>query len=357
MRLNNIAKTARITSAIALILMGCDNGETDPRNTYENGVVIVNEGGFGSANGSLSFYHSPAGEVSQNIFRNSQGDFAGDVVQSLTIHEGKGYIVVNGDNKIEIVDATTFIGLSTLSNDMLDKPRYVEIIDDKAYISVWGPYEDGGYALIDSYVLVVDLNTKEIVTKIETDEGTEQLLSSAGYLFASNNNFGASKTVAVIDPLNNTLVDQIEVVSGPAGMVTDANGKVWVICTGDFAGDNGALVRISPSTLAVEETIELHVNPDSDLAITPDLSNLVYTVGTKVYKIPISATEAPDAPLFEATAVVTNYAMGIDPETSDIWIGDALNFTAEGKVYVYGADGVFKTSFTAGIGPTQFVYK
>lgn len=356
MSLNNFAKIARII-AIAIILLGCDNGETDPRNTYEDGVVIVNEGGFGSANGTLSFYHTPGGEVSQNIFRNSQGDFAGDVVQSLTIHDGKGYIVVNGDNKIEIVDATTFVGLGSLSNPMLDKPRYVEIIDDKAYISVWGPYEDGGYALIDSYVLVVDLNTKEVVSKIETDEGTEQLLSSAGYLFASNYNYGASKSVAVIDPSDNTLVDQIEVVSGPSGMVTDADGKVWVICTGDFGGANGALVRISPSTLAVEKTIELHVNPDADLAITPDLGNLVYTVGTTVYKLPISATEAPDASLFEATAVIANYAMGIDPETGDIWIGDALDFTAEGKVYVYQADGAFKTSFTAGIGPTQFVYK
>jgi len=342
---------------ISILLYGCAHEDATPKGRYESGAVIVNEGGFGSSNGTLSFYPLNAGVVEQNIFRNGQGDFAGDVVQSIAFHGGKGYIVINGDNKVEIVDSNTFESIGTITNEVLDKPRYIEVINNNAYISVWGPYENGGFSLVDSYVLVIDLMTNEVIKKIETDEGTEQLLRAGNYLFASNYNYGASTTVAVIDPADNTLVDQLEVGSGPAGLVIDANGKVWVLCTGDFGSSNGMLVRINPSMLTVEESIPLHINPDVDLAITPDGSSLVYTGGINVYSMPISSTVAPDSPLFIASDVVSNYALGVDPTTGDIWIGDALNFVSAGKVFVYDAMGNAKTSFVAGIGPTQFMFK
>ncbi len=342
---------------MTILLFGCEREDAKPTGNYANGVIIVNEGGFGSANGTLSFYRVNDSSVEQNIFRNEQGNFAGDVVQSMTLHGEKGYIVANGDNKVEIINSNTLERLATITNTALDKPRYMEVMNNKAYISVWGPYAEGGYSLVDSYVLVVDLMTNEVVKKIETDEGTEQLLQAGKYLFVSNYNYGASSTVAVIDPANNTLIDQLEVGSGPAGLVTDANEKVWVICTGDFGSSNGTLVRINPSTLVVEKRIDLGVNPDVDLALTPDNSSLIYTAGSNVYKLSITSTAAPLAPYFIAADVVSNYALGIDPATGDIWIGDAINFVSAGKVYIYDASGSRRTSFTTGIGPTQFVFK
>jgi DNA-binding beta-propeller fold protein YncE len=345
-----------VLSLLLLFLQSCDD-EPKPKGKYESGAIIVNEGGFGSANGTLTYFDVATGSVEQNIFRNEGGAFAGDVVQSVTFSGEKGYVVINGDNKVEIVNGNTLERLETIESSDLDKPRYVEVIGDKAYISVWGPYEDGGYALIDSYVLVVDLTNNTVIKKIETDEGTENLLFGGTYLFASNHNFGGSNSVAVIDPTSNTLVKHIELTSGPAGSVLDANGKLWVICTGDFGASNGQLFRIHPSTLAVEESIDLNVNPDMDLAITPDKSNLIYSVGTSIYSIPISATVAPTDELFEATDVVFNYAMGVDPDSGNIWIADALNFATEGKVYVYTSSGAPVTSINAGISPTQVVFK
>jgi DNA-binding beta-propeller fold protein YncE len=342
--------------SLFFLVQSCDE-DPSPKGKYEGGATIVNEGGFGSANGTLTFFDMASGRVEQNIFRNEGGDFAGDVVQSITFSEDKGYVVINGDNKVEIVNGNTFEHLETIESSDLDKPRYVEVIDNKAYISVWGPYEEGGFSLIDSYVLVVDLNTNTVIKKIETDEGTENLLFGEKYLFASNYNFGASNSVAVIDPTTNSLVKHIELASGPAGSVLDSNGKLWVICTGDFGASNGKLFRIHPETLEVEESIELNVNPDVDLGITPDKSELIYSVGSSIYSISISATVAPEDKLFEAEDVVYNYAMGVDPDSGNIWIADALNFATEGKVYVYTNSGVPVTGFKAGISPTQVVFK
>lgn len=340
----------------AVAFVACDSEDTGPKGKYTDGTVIVNEGGFGSANGTLSFYPVD-GEVEPNIFRNALGQFAGDVVQSITFHGDKGYIVINGDNKIEIVNSNTFESAGTFTNALLDKPRYVEVVQDKAYISVWGPYGDGGFSLVDSYILVVDLNTLSVLKKIETDEGVEELVRAGGYLFATNYNYGGSNTVAVIDLSDDTLVDQLVVGSGPAGVVTDGDGKVWILCTGDFGSANGTLVRINPESLKVERTLELHVNPDVDLALSADKNNLLYTAGKAVFQVAVGATEAPADPFFLAEDVIYNYALGVDPARGDIWIGDAGDFSSAGKVYIYSAAGTYQRTVAVGIGPTQFVFK
>jgi hypothetical protein len=292
----------------------------------------------------------------QNIFRNSLGLFAGDVAQSLKFNGDQAFLVMNGDNKVEVVNAHTFESLNTITSTDLDKPRYIEVINGKAYISVWGAYDDH-YSLIDSYVLVYDLNSNTVVKKIDTDEGTENLLYNGQRLFASNFNFGASSTVSVINPADNTLVDEIELSEGPAGMVIDANGKLWIVCVGAWGATEGYLFRINPTSLEIEDEITITGVPGMDIAVTPNKQNIIYTVGKSVYSLAISATSEPAEPLFEAEDVASASALNIDPVTGNIWIGDAPSFTTIGKVYIYSADGEPVTSFDAGIGPTQIVFK
>jgi hypothetical protein len=333
-----------------LLLFSCKEDE-GPKGKYEHGAFIVNEGGFGSSNGSVTFRTDS--ELEQNIFRTTS-NYAGNVPQSITFKNDKGYLVVNGDDKIEVVDGNTFESLSTITNKDIVSPRYVEVINDKAYISVWGTF-DTNFSLIDSYVLVYDLNTNSVVKKIDTDQGTENLLYLGNYLFATNYNFGKSSTLAVINPTDNSLVKQITLSAGPAGMTVDANNKLWVVCSNAGAGK---LFRINPSTLTIEQTINITAgSPRTSLAISPDKQNIFYMVGKLVYKLPITATSESSPSLFEAKEVTTYYAFNVDPNNGDIWIGDALNYTSVGKAFVYSSAGILKTSFETGISPTQFVFK
>lgn len=354
--LKNNVPIRTLIIVLALAISACDDNDDQPLGKYEEGVLVINEGNFSQANGTVAYYNETTRQAEQNIFRNNSG-FAGSVAQSLTVHDDRGYLVLNGDNKIEIVDPATFESLGSVSGADFDKPRYIEIADGKAYISMWGPYEEGGFALVDSYVLVVDLSNQSTLKKIQTDEGTENLLLTDDYLFASNNNFGGSNTVAIIRTTDDSLVDQVEVGSGPSGLVADVNGDVWVISTGDYGAGNGLLTRIDAASLEVTKTIELNLTPDGDLAISADRQKLIYTSGNEVYSYTTGDDSAPNAPLFTANEVVANYAMGVDSESGDIWIGDALDYTSTGKVYIYDATGSFKTSFAAGIAPGQFVFR
>jgi hypothetical protein len=338
----------------AISLSGCGDDDA-PAGRYEKGVFVVNEGTFGAGNGSVTYVNS-GGTPEQNIFKNSAGMFAGDVVQSMKFNEGRAYLVVNADSKIEVLNGDTFGYITTIANADIDKPRYIEVIDGWAYISVWGPYDES-FSLIDSYVLVYDLNTHTVVKKIDTDEGTENLLYNGDVLFASNYNYGASFTVSAIDPVDNTLIKNIPVSAGPEGMVTDANGKLWVVCVGAYGAENGHLYRINPETLEVEDEILITGVPGGDIAVTPDKGSIVYSVGNSVFSMPINATEESLEPLFEAGDVTGLYALNVDPATGNIYVGDAPSFSAIGKVYVYSASGDKVTSFDAGIGPTEIVFK
>lgn len=336
-----------------VFLPGCESDDESPQE-YKSGVLVVNEGGFGAGTGTVVHYDPSSGATHDNIFKNAQG-FAGDVLQSITLTGDRAYLVLNGDNKIEIADPVTFSSEETFTAPALVMPRYVEIIDDKAFISVWGEYDDN-YSLVDSYVLVVDPETLAVLDTIDTDEGVENMAYNGGYLFASNNNFGYSSTLAVIDPEDNSLVDQIDLSSGPAGMVFDKNGKLWVVTEGTYQGNDGMLFRVNPTTLKVEDEFDFAANPGVDLGITPDKDSIFYTLGNNVYKMSVEADALPGEEWIEGTDIVNLYALGVDPVSGEVYVGDARDNATAGLVYVYKTNGGLKTSFTTGISPTQFVF-
>jgi len=354
----NFKSSLLIALAISFSIVSCNKSNDPVKGKYQTGVLVANQGKFGSSNGDVTYYNPSTGATEDAIYKNANGGvlFAGDVLQSITLDGDVGYLVLNGSNKIEVVDNNTFASSKTFTDAKLDKPQYLQVINGKAYISVWGPY-DSFYSLIKSYILVIDTKTLALVDTITTDLGVGNLLYNGKYLFASNNNFGGSSTVSVIDPSTDKRIKQFTLSAGPAGMVLDVNSKLWVITTGTFAGNDGALYRVNPSTFAIEQTINLNANPGNSIDISPDKKSIYYSVNSSVYKIGIDATTAPASSFIDATDVVTLNALAVNHSTGDIYIGDALNYATSGMAYVYGSDGSKKTSFPAGITPTQFVFR
>ncbi|HEV8515348.1 MAG TPA: DUF5074 domain-containing protein [Cyclobacteriaceae bacterium] len=354
----NFKLSLLVVVAITFSIVSCNKSNDPVKGKYQTGVLVANQGKFGSSNGDVTYYNPSTGAIEDAIYKNANGGvlFAGDVLQSITIDGDVGYLVLNGSNKIEVVDNNTFASSKTFTDAKLDKPQYLQVINGKAYISVWGPY-DQFYSLIKSYILVMDTKTLTLVDTITTDLGVENLLYNGKYLFASNNNFGESSTVSVIDPGIDKRIKQVTLSAGPAGMVLDVNGKLWVITTGTYHGNDGALFRINPSTFAIEMMFDLSVNPGSSIDISPDKKNIYYSVNNSVYKIGIDATTAPASSFFDATDVVKLSTLAVNHSTGDIYIGDALNYATAGTAYVYGSDGKKKTSFPTGITPTQFIFR
>ncbi len=119
-------------------MVSCNKSSDPVLGKYQTGVFIANQGNFGSANGDVTYYNPSTGLAQQTIYKNVNGSFAGDVLQSMTFDGNLCYLVLNGSDKIDIVDNNTFKWDTVFSDPKLDKPQYLEVINGKAYISVWG---------------------------------------------------------------------------------------------------------------------------------------------------------------------------------------------------------------------------
>ena len=161
MKINFIKKYVVLSIVSAMVLFQSCEKDPDPVvKAGEAGFFIVNEGGYPNPNTSISFYDRKTGAVTNDLFVAKNGRPLGLQAQSMSVFEGKGYIVVQGDSKIEIINPDDFSSLSTISEG-IPSPRYfLGVTATKAYVSDWGV--DG----VTGTVKVIDLSMNKITKKV-----------------------------------------------------------------------------------------------------------------------------------------------------------------------------------------------
>lgn len=335
------------TLSVSVFFSSCNDDDETPAGEFSSGIFVVNEGSFGKSDGSVTHYDPATGEVKQDIYAIKNNGLAlGDVVQSASIAGDFAYVVVNNDNKVEIVNADTFEATHTLTG--VSYPRYFTTFNGKGYLTEWVSFTDPGR------VSVINLDTHIIETTIATDYGSENIIVANNKLFVSNN---FTNTISVINPASNTVTTTLEVANSPGEFVIDSENKLWVICGGDYGMNNAVLSRINPVTNTVEKSIELEMSSSVRLAINQAKNKLYYLSGNNVYRVDIQDATAPANPFITITAAVSAYGIGVDPATDVIYVGDAKGFAANGSVFRYRGDGTFIDEFTAGKGPNGFVFR
>jgi DNA-binding beta-propeller fold protein YncE len=335
------------------LFYGCDNKVTcvdcEPVVNYERGVFVVNEGPFGGT-GTISWYNPDTGEVQDSIYEKANnGAKLGQFVQSLTFHNGKAYIVVNGANRVVVADAKTFKYIDTIGG--LALPRFFQPINDNtAFVSQWGV--DG----VSGSVARIDLNTNEIVKTIPTGSGPEKMIyfKETDYLYVANSGgFGVDSTIAEIFVGQNELVN-LRVIQGqrnPACMSIDYSlpfsyVPFYVLCRGDWnnpASEGWASAPFYP--LAVSLPVP---KGSDDLVSKSSNGHLFFTSGSAVYRI---ISDFSTVKLFDQPA----YGLAINQTTGYLYCADAKDFNSAGQVVIRSEDGVVKGSFRTGIAPGEIV--
>lgn len=321
---------------------------------YDNGVFITNEGPFGSGTGTVSFYNRADGSISNDIFESKNGYPLGNIVQSMELFNGKGYIVVNNADRIEVVDGSTFASSTPIIG--LKYPRYFLGIDNnKGYISEWGAGSTG-------YVKVVDLNTKTITDSISTGKGAEAMVKVGSFVYvACSGGYGDDSVVTVINAATNTFVTNINVGVNPKSLKVDNTGKIWVLCSGTYGlsyptlEKTGKLVRINASTNTVDFSLPFASTSSqpSNLVINSGKTILYYSYLGKVYLQSVLSSTLNPIPVINRSF----YSLGIDPGNDYIYGSDAGNFASNGKVIRYNTTGTVVDSFTVGVIPGNFCFK
>ncbi|KAA3651285.1 MAG: hypothetical protein DWP98_03220 [Bacteroidetes bacterium] len=301
-------------------------------------VIVLNEGNFRSGNASVNLYNSSSGEVLENVFQNNnQGRPLGDVAQSMIQHDGKGYIVVNNSNKIEVIDLNNFKSVGSITG--LNSPRYILPVGrNKAYVS--DLYQDEIY--------VIDLVSLAILKKIPSAGWIEEMTMSSGKAFVCHVD---SNQVWVFDVQKDTVIQKINTGIEPNSIVTDLNGNVWVACSGGFGVGKPTLIQINPINYQKMKVFEIDdLNKSmSSLALNPFM-NEVFFLSTDVFKLSIDDTVLTSTPFIRANNRIFR-SLGIHPSSGDIYILDAIDYQQLGVAYRYDYLGVEMANFSVGLIP------
>lgn len=346
-----------ILIGLSVLFSACTDTPTPVLGDYEEGVFTVNEGVFGQTSGTITYYNREHKTTESKIFKKVNMRDLGDVVQSLTFYEDKGYIVVNNSNKIEVVNAHTFEEKAQITG--LRLPRYfLPVSTSKAYVSEWGT--DG----LTGSIAVLDLTNHTISNRIAVGVGPEQLLLKDGKVYITHvGGYASNNIVTVLDSSTDQVETTIDVLDRPSACVEDLDGNIWVACAGKVAyltypvvdtanSTESALVKIDPLSNTVVQTQSFGKgNAVSNLIINSNTkAELYYSRSGKVWKYVIGA--GAETALFSGSF----YGLGYDPVSTYIYAATSVGVNlAEAKRYQ--TNGTLVDSYTVGVFANSFVAK
>ncbi|MBA4321957.1 MAG: cell surface protein [Odoribacter sp.] len=310
-----------------------------------DGVFIINEGNFMAGNGSLSFYSYTSGELYNDIFYRANGRKLGDVPYSMIISGDRGFIVVNNSGKIEIVNKNSVKVLNTISG-LISPRKILPVNNEKAYVS----------SLYSNSVSIINLTTGAVSGSVNIRRSSEAmvLLSDKAYI----SSWYKGKDIIVVNTTTDKVIDSIAVAPEPESMVLDKNNKLWILCSGSYAGDIFAeLLSVNTLTNEIEKKFVFPsklIYPSS-LQINGTRDTL-YFVENGLWRMSIQASALPGKPFKPANGRLI-YKLGVDPRNGRIFYTDALDYQQKGYLLQLNQEGMPVDSCRGDIIPGSFCFK
>ncbi|MCD6062254.1 MAG: YncE family protein [Flavipsychrobacter sp.] len=317
-------------------------------------VYIVCEGALGNGNGSFSLYQPDNETISNNIYEAVNGQPLGDVFESMQRIGDKFFLCINNSDKVIVIDAASKKHIASIS---IPKPRHILPVSDiKAYVST----------LFSNKVYIINPQTCQVTGSITIPaQNTEAMLLHKGAAYCCAWDTSSNK-VYKLNPSTDKIEQEI-VVGGfaPHTIAVDKFDMLWVLSGNVTKGKRAALTRIDPvgeQTLAIyqfpEKTdpIRLVTNTAKDELYFISVNYKGGTEHNGIYRMGITDAGLPEQPFIQAKQYQYFWALGVEPVTDKLYIGDPKGFIQKGSVLVYSNKGEKEKEFSVGIGPGHFYF-
>jgi len=330
MKIRNVILSVFIIS----LSWSCSSDDDDvkiqePLGDYENGILVSNEGPFSNGTGTVSFISEDLSVVNNEIFKMTNEEDLGNIVQSIGFTEDEAFIVANVSNKINVVNRYTFEKIASITEG-LNNPRYFTTANGKGYVTNWGDTADE----TDDFVAIIDLQNYTVEGTISVVLGPEAILAKDNTVYVAHQGaWGQNNKVSVINTTSNEVIKTLTVGDVPNSMQLDASGNVWVLASGKpaYTEDEtaGVLSKINTGTNEVDTNFEFETaQHPGDLNL--DGSILYYNLGGKVYTQNLSSSTLDlDVALEEASF----YSMAV--YNGRLYGTDAKDYASNGTLTVY----------------------
>jgi hypothetical protein len=345
---------------ISAIAWSCNQSDPTPKGTYVQGVFVTNIGNFFQNNGSLSYFSREKNVADADVYSLVNGSTLKGGIQGYTTAGDFGVILVDnsspGADKVEIVNANTLVNEGSIYGPDIENPRKaVAVGNNKVYVTNWNTL-NSNYSYPVGYVAVVDLETKKVIKKINTDKGPENLVFYNDKVFVGDYVSSEGKNLTVISTSSDEVTRTISFSTAPNPIGVDANGKLWVQAGLD-------LIRLNPDTYEKETTLKISKDPSKSadyFALSPDLRTIYFMLTSnfgsngEAYKFSITDTQVDVTTPF-VKRVFT--ALAVDPLQGLIYGAVTPSPLQSGYAIRYRADGTLVDSIKVGIAPNGFYFR
>lgn len=321
------------------------------------GFYLINEGNMGSNKASLDYYDYSTGKYNRNIFGSVNPDVIlglGDVANDIAIYGAKMYVVVNGSNQVEVMNARTAKRIKEIS---VANGRYITFYQGKAYVTSY-----------DGYVAVADTSTLTIEKTIKVGRQPEQLAVVNQKLYVANSGgydpSNYDHTVSVIDLITQTVIKTIDVAINLDRVVADKYGDIYVTSRGDYYSIPPKLFVIDTQNDAVKKQFDIAAG---GLTINQDIAYIYtssYNYNTGSSTATYTMLNVKDETLLNQSFITdgtdqqikTPYGIAVDPTSLDVYVTDAHDYVSSGTLYCFDKTGLKKWSVITGDIPAHFAF-
>lgn len=354
-------KNYKAIGCLCLILASCVKDKPPVAGGHKlsgsGNVYVVCEGNFNSGHGTLYVYDKHTDSVFGDLYKSVNSQQLGDVFQSMTKIGDRYFLCVNNSDKLVAVNASDL----TLAGSLrIAKPRYILAVSaTKAYVT--SEYSNKVYVLDPQQIVITD----SLVLPFVNTEGM-CLYNSSAFICTWDTGCNA---VYKVDVSTNKIVQTIKVAGyAPQEAILDKEQMLWVL-SGDQPppySKTCALTRLDPST---GDVLASYVFPAAADAFKPVFNasrDTLYFIEADyfggisyngIYRMGIHEATLPSQPFVAGRSFQNFWAVGVDPETGLVFIGDPKGFNQKGVVYVYRTDGIAVDSFAVGEGPGHFLFE
>tara|TARA_R110000851_G_scaffold95515_4_gene207492 strand:+ start:171 stop:1226 length:1056 start_codon:yes stop_codon:yes gene_type:complete len=310
----------------------CSNDDEEiqePMGDYANGILVSNEGPFSNGTGTVTFISEDLSVVNNGIYKMTNDEDLGNVVQSIGFTENEAFIVANVSNKINVVNRYTFEKIASIT-DGLNNPRYFIEANGKGYVTNWGDTADE----TDDFVAIINLQNYTVEGTISVILGPEAILAKDNTVYVAHQGaWGQNNKVSVINTSSNELIKTLTVGDVPNSMQLDASGNLWVLASGKpaYTGDEtaGMLTKINTGTNEVDNSFQFETTQHPS-SLNLDAGILYYRLGDTVFEQSLSATSLSMETVLEG---VSFYTMVVN--NGRLYGTDAGDYASNGTLTVY----------------------
>jgi DNA-binding beta-propeller fold protein YncE len=344
----------KVLIAVALLFGACKKEETSVTLPADGQrVLVVCEGSMGNGNAALSLYLPEKDSVYEDVYKAINNKNLGDVFQSITKINAKLYCCINNSDKIIVLNED----LSLNNFISVPKPRYMlQVSQKKAYVS----------SLFNNKLYVLNGSDQTVYKQIDLPASNAE-----GMLLHNNEVFvcpwdTANNKVYVLDPSSDQLKDSFSVGGyAPQEILLDRENKLWILSGNVSKGRQAFFTRVDPDTRqvlgsyafsATADPVRPVMNNNRDSIYFIEVNNNGGTDNNGIYRMSIHDAQLPQQPFIPAASFQYFWALGIDPVSGDIYVGDPKGFIQKSTVYVYSPDGQLKKQFNAGVGVGHFYF-